>query len=246
MARSMEGMNLQNEEIRRPESQVSVLHDQIKRVEDNHLVEMQRAKALIEKLQKSEKESSIGNTLVRVKEIIWHNIIDRMNEILPSIQIIFYQKELLEKGKEAISATNTELGDMPEIANRITKFLNARNKYELENLGVADRTETILQVMKMLTNKSLNVKLKEKCQVLELTVNKFINRIQPLHLPYLFVINEKLMDRGDYVKKLQGIATNATNLSNIKGNITGKALLEAINNQIYIQHEPKHVFLVKP
>ena len=34
----MEGMNMQNEEIKRMESQVSVLQDQIKRTEDNHLV----------------------------------------------------------------------------------------------------------------------------------------------------------------------------------------------------------------
>ena len=54
------------------------------------------------------------------------------------------------------------------------------------------------------------------------------------------------MDRGDYVKKLQGIATNAVNISNIKCSITRKALQEAINNQIYIEHELKHVFLVKP
>jgi len=67
------------------------MQDQIKRSENNHLVEMQRAKALIEKLQKSEKESSIGNTLGKVKEIIWHNIINGMNEIWPSIQIIFEQ-----------------------------------------------------------------------------------------------------------------------------------------------------------
>jgi len=83
---------------------------------------LQRAKALIERLQKSEKESSIGNTLGRVKEIIEHNIINGMNEFWPSIQIIFEQKELLEKAKEAISATNTELGDMPATTNRIIKF----------------------------------------------------------------------------------------------------------------------------
>lgn len=65
-------------------------------------------------------------------------------------------------------------------------------------------------------------------------------------LPSLFVINDKIMDIRLYVKKLQGIATDAANLSNIKGIITGKALLEAINNQIYIEHELKHVFLVKP
>ena len=78
------------------------------------------------------------------------------------------------------------------------------------------------------------------CQVLELTVNRFFSIMHLLHqkgLPFWCVINEKLMDRGYYVNKLQGIATDATNLSNIKDNITGNALLEAINNQIYIEHE---------
>lgn len=70
LARSMEGTNLQTDEIKRLKTQVSVLQDQIKRDESNHLVEMQRANTLIEKLQKSEKESSTGNTLGRVKEII--------------------------------------------------------------------------------------------------------------------------------------------------------------------------------
>jgi len=83
-----------------------------------------------------------------------------MHEILPSIQIIFEQKELVDKSKEAILATNTELGDMPAIENIIIKFLNARNKYELEELGVANRTETILKVKKVLTKKSLNVHLR--------------------------------------------------------------------------------------
>lgn len=59
----MECMNLQTEEIKRLENQVNVLQDQIKRGESNHLVEMQRAKTLIEALQKSEKESSTRNTL---------------------------------------------------------------------------------------------------------------------------------------------------------------------------------------
>jgi len=54
------------------------------------------------------------------------------------------------------------------------------------------------------------------------------------------------MDKGDYAKRLQGIAIDATNLSNIKGSVKGKALLEAISNLVYIEHELKHVFLVKP
>lgn len=68
-----------------------------------------------------------------------------MSEIYPIIQIIFEQKELVEKTKEAISSTNLELGDMLVTTNRINKFLNSRNRYELEELRVADRTKTILQ-----------------------------------------------------------------------------------------------------
>ena len=54
------------------------------------------------------------------------------------------------------------------------------------------------------------------------------------------------MAKEDYFKRLHHIATDAANISNIKGNITGKTLLEAIKNQIYIEHELKHVFQVKP
>jgi len=91
-------------------------------------------------LQKYENESSIGNTLRRVKEIIWHNIINGMNEIWSTIQIIFEHKELVEKDKEAISATNLEPRDMPSTTNKIIKFLNSRNRYELEDIVVANRT----------------------------------------------------------------------------------------------------------
>jgi len=77
----MEGMNLHTKEIKRLKTQVIVLQDQIKRAESDHSVEMQRPRTLIERLQKLKKESSIGNTLGRVKEIIWNNIIICMNEI---------------------------------------------------------------------------------------------------------------------------------------------------------------------
>ena len=86
----------------------------------------------------------------------------------------------MEKARESISATNEELGDMPVADNRIIKFLNSRNWYELEELGVADKIETILQVKKVLTKKILNVQLEEKCENMELIVNRFFNKIQPL------------------------------------------------------------------
>ena len=59
-----------------------------------------------------------------------------MDEIWPCILIIFEQKELMEKAKQAVSTINTELGDMPTTTNNIIKFLNSKNRYELDDLGV--------------------------------------------------------------------------------------------------------------
>ena len=39
---------------------------------------------------------------------------------------------------------------MPEEASRIIQFLNSKNKYELQELDIADRTDTILEVKKVL------------------------------------------------------------------------------------------------
>lgn len=74
---------------------------------------------------------------------------------------------------------------------------------------------------------------------MELTVNIFFNRIEPLTqkgLPSLFVINDKLMIREDYVKRLKDIAKDVVNLSNIKGSIIGREMLETISNPIFIEH----------
>lgn len=121
--------------------------------------------------------------------------------------------------------------------------------YEFKELGVADITETILQVKKVLTKNNFTVQLEEKCHNLELIVKIFFNRIEPLakkSLPSLFVINDKLMTREDYVKRLKDIAKDVVNLSEIRGSVTGKSMLDAINNPIFIEHELKHVFTVKP
>ena len=119
----------------------------------------------------------------------------------------------------------------------------------MDDLVVDDRTETILEVKKILTKKNLIVRLEEKCHSLDITVNRFFSRIEPLTqkgLSSLFVINDKLITRQDYVKKLSKIARDTAKFSNIKGTMTGKAFLEALSNDLFIQHEVNHIFVVKP
>lgn len=120
-----------------------------------------------------------------------------MDEIWPCIQIIFEKKELIEKAIRAISTINTKLGDMPTTTKNIIKFIDSKRRYELDNLGVDGGTEKILEVKKILTKKNLIVQLVEKCHSLEVAV-RFFTRIESLNkkgLPYLFVINEKLMTK---------------------------------------------------
>ena len=70
---------------------------------------------------------------------------------------------LIEKSNQAISTINTELADMPTTVNKILKFLNSKSKYEFDDLGVDDKTETILEVKKVLTKKNLIVGIWYPC-----------------------------------------------------------------------------------
>jgi len=139
----------------------------------------------------------------------------------------------MEKAKKTIANINSQLGEMTATTNNIIKFLNSKNRYDMDDLGVDDRTETILEVKKVLTKNNLVVQLTKKCHILEVVVNSFITRIDALNnkgLPSLFVINDKLMTREDYLKKLQDIARDTTKSSNIKGSMKGREFYEAINN----------------
>jgi molecular chaperone DnaK (HSP70) len=108
-----------------------------------------------------------GKTLAEVKENVWTNITKPINEIWPMIQIMFEQNELVQRSKQAIEKIRVELGDRPTQANDIIKFLNSKTREELEELKIEDITETILEVKRVLTKRSLMLQLEEKVQVMD-------------------------------------------------------------------------------
>jgi hypothetical protein len=172
-----------------------------------------------------------GNTLAEVKENVWIDITMSINEIWPMIQIMFEQNELLQRRKQAIEKIRVELGDMPTQANEIIRFLNSKTKEELEELKIEDRTETILEVKRVLTKRGLMLQLEEKVQVMEQGVQKFFNKINALQkkgLPGLKVINDKLMTLPDYKKRLSEVSKDSSKFSGIQGSITGKAFMDAL------------------
>ena len=65
-------------------------------------------------------------------------------------------------------------------------------------------------------------------------------------LPSLFVINEKIMAKPYYVKKLTDISKDASKHANMKNTMAGRAFYEVLRNDIFIQNEIKHIFWLKP
>ena len=78
--------------------------------------------------------------MAQTKQHLWANIIESINDIWPSIQVIYEQKDLVKAARESIQKIKEELGKKPEEANEIIKFLNSKNMQELEEIVISDRT----------------------------------------------------------------------------------------------------------
>jgi hypothetical protein len=249
LAKSMERMNLQESEISRLKKELENLQELKTSFQTSLSREKQVNEQMRKELQQLQKQTLAGKTLAEVKELVWTDIAKSINEIWPMVQIMFEQNELLERSKQAVEKIRTELGDMPAQANDIIRFLNSKTREELEELKIEDRTETILEVKRVLTKRSLMLQLEEKIQVMDQGVQRFFLKIDTLQrkgLPGMKVINDKLMVLPDYKKKLIEVSKDCAKFAGIQSNITGRAFMEALHLDFEIQHEIKHIFVVKP
>jgi hypothetical protein len=69
---------------------------------------------------------------------------------------------------------------MPVEATDIIKYLNSKMREELEDLKIEDRTETILEVKRVLNNRGLMLQLEEKVQTMDIGVQRFFRKIEAL------------------------------------------------------------------
>lgn len=158
---------------------------------------------------------------------------------------------MVKANQEEIQRTIVVLGRMPEEANRLIIFLNSKNKYQLEELGIKDRTGTILEVKRILTKITLMQNLERSCHDMQVEINAFMEKFSILQrkgLPSPLVINEKLMRHIDYVDKLNQYVVNqassSTSVSGIKALPTGRVLYDSLENLFYVEHEIKNLFSI--
>ena len=60
------------------------------------------------------------------------------------------------------------------------------------------------------------------------------------------VINNKLMTLADYKKRLTEVSKDSSKFAGIQANIIGRAFMEALQLDFEIQHEIRHIFVIKP
>ena len=90
----------------------------------------QRANRLNEELKKLQKYLTLKEPISYVKKHLWNKIIEAINDVWPSIQVIFEQRDLLKAALAEIQKIKDELGTKPEQAIELIKFLNNKNRQE--------------------------------------------------------------------------------------------------------------------
>ena len=119
----------------------------------------------------------------------------------------------------------------------------------MEQINITDITTTILEIKKVLHKKNFLNQLETKCQTLDIVVQRSHTKFNLLNqrgFPRLVAPNENLINLEEYYKNLYTIAIDNENFAGIKGHLIGKCFLEALDFDLIIKHEIKHIFLNKP
>ena len=62
-----------------------------------------------------------------------------------------------------VENTREKLGNKSEEANQLIQFLNTQTRQQLEEVGIQDRTATILEIKRVFTKITLMQNLERKC-----------------------------------------------------------------------------------
>ena len=82
-----------------------------------HQAKKQKANTLDDRIHWLEKELSLKEPLAQLKQHLWANIINSVNDIWPSIQVIFEQNDLAKESIEEIQKVKADLGKKPNEAS---------------------------------------------------------------------------------------------------------------------------------
>ena len=133
-------------------------------------------KALKKRITELEKELTLDKVTAELRTVLWANIGQSITDQWHFIETIHEQSELITKENREIHRARASLGNMPDAANRMINILNHRTSSQLTTMGIANRTETISMVKRVLTLRNLIGTLERRTQDMQTEINRFIDR----------------------------------------------------------------------
>lgn len=115
-------------------------------------------------------------------------------------------------------------------------------------MEIEDRIKSILEIKKVLTRINFMRQLEERCQILDIGMQRFFNKLEALYqkrFPNLLVINDKLSTWLDYSEKLMIIDKDSSKITGGRISMIGKEFLETFAYDLDIQYKSKHIFISK-
>ena len=128
IVKAMEDMSLQTSVINRLKKVIDNLEDTKKLAQINAKTHEQRNNRLNVELKNLQQDLTLKEPMSYVKNQLWNKIIEAINDVWPSIQVIYEQKDLLKVAQAEIQKTKDEIGNKPEQNLELIKFLNGKNK----------------------------------------------------------------------------------------------------------------------
>jgi len=210
-------------------------------------------KALKERIKELENELTLDKVTAELKRVIWLNIGQSIIDQWHYIETMYEHMDLIAKAHREIQRARASLGNMPEVANRMINVLNNRTSSQLATMGIANRTETIVIIKRVLTLRSLVQTLDRRTQDMQTEVSKFMEKFLILHnrgLPGLLNSAGRLLSHENYAKRVNTFATNQIaerpSTSEDTGPASGQNLFNRVENLFFIMNEIKHLFDVPP
>ena len=131
--------------------------------------------------------------------------------------------------------------------------LNYRTGRQLAQMGIPNRTETIMLIKRVLTLRTMAQTLERGSRDMQTEVNKFLEKFAVLEskgLPGLLNSAGRLLSHENYAKRFNTFATNQITVrpstSEETGPASGQSLCDRVENLFFIMNAIKHLFEVPP
>ena len=207
----IQALEIQMAELNQTKEKLATVNERYDKSKQSVAEKGREIKALKERIKELESELTLDKVTAELKRVIWLNIGQSITDQWHYIETMYEHMDLIAKAHREIHRARASLGNMSEVANRMINVLNNRTSSQLATMGIANRTETIVIIKRVLTLRSLVQTLDRRTQDMQTEVSKFMDKFLILHnrgLPGLLNSAGRLLSHEHYAKRVNTFATN--------------------------------------